>query len=58
MAGARQRAQPKDKMEGALQDLVCADRLTLADAQRAVATEWVSAYRQVLGRDPAETEAT
>ena len=44
---------PKDKLEGALQDLVCADRMPLADAQQAIATDWVAAYRQVLGRDPA-----
>jgi len=45
----------KDKLEGALLDLVCSDRMPLAEAQQAIATDWVTAYRQVLGRDPAQT---
>jgi hypothetical protein len=43
---------PKDKLETALHDLVCAHRMTLVDAQTAIATDWVSAYRQVLGAEP------
>jgi len=43
---------PKDKLEGALQDLVCARKLPLRDAQHLIATDWAAAYRQILGTDP------
>lgn len=43
---------PKDKLETALHDLVCSYRMTLTDAQNAIAGDWVSAYRQVLGTPP------
>jgi hypothetical protein len=43
---------PKDTLETALHDLVCSHRMTLTDAQNAIATDWVSAYRQVLGTEP------
>ncbi len=43
---------PKDKLETALHDLVCSHRMTLTDAQNAIATDWVNAYRQVLGTPP------
>ena len=43
---------PKDKLETALHDLVCAHQMTLTDAQTTIATDWVSAYRQVLGHAP------
>lgn len=43
---------PKDKLETALHDLVCSHRMTLTDAQDAVAGDWVNAYRQVLGTPP------
>ncbi|UZJ26841.1 hypothetical protein RHODO2019_18330 (plasmid) [Rhodococcus antarcticus] len=43
---------PKDTLETALHDLVCAHRMTLADAQNTIATDWVGAYRQVLGTAP------
>ena len=35
---------PKDHVEYALKRLVCDGRLTLAQAQRAIATNWVAAY--------------
>ena len=44
---------PKDKLEGALHDLVCSHRMTLTDAQNAIAGDWVTTYRQVLGTAPA-----
>jgi len=34
----------KDRLENHLHDLVCAGRLSLRTAQRAVATDWVAAY--------------
>jgi hypothetical protein len=36
----------KDDLEGRLRDLVCAGSLTLADAQAAIATDWVAAARR------------
>jgi len=43
---------PKDKLEGALRDLVCARKLPLRAAQHLIATDWAAAYRQILGTDP------
>ena len=43
---------PKDKLEGALHDLLCAHRITLTAAQRMIATDWIAAYRQILGTPP------
>jgi hypothetical protein len=39
---------PKDRLENALKRLVCARRLTLAQAQREIAGDWVAAYRRRL----------
>jgi len=43
---------PKDTLETALHDLVCSHRMTLTDAQNAIAGNWVTTYRQVIGTDP------
>lgn len=43
---------PKDTLEGALRDLLCAHRIALRDAQQLIATDWVTAYQQILGRSP------
>jgi len=43
---------PKDKLELALYDLVCSHRMTLTDAQNAIAGNWVTTYHQVLGAEP------
>jgi len=43
---------PKDKLEGALHDLLCAHHITLTAAQHMIATDWITAYRQVLGTPP------
>jgi hypothetical protein len=37
---------PKDKVESALKRLVCAGLLTLAEAQRQIAVNWVAAMRR------------
>ena len=37
---------PKDHLEDRLRALVCAGRMTLANARRLVATDWVSAYQR------------
>jgi hypothetical protein len=39
---------PKDELEDRLRELVCSGRLALAAAQRAVATNWVAAYRRFI----------
>jgi len=39
----------KDKLEGVLHDLLCAHRITLTVAQYMIATDWTTAYRQILG---------
>jgi len=44
---------PKDRLEDALHDLVCAHQVSLTAAQRLVAGNWVSAYRAILGTAPA-----
>ena len=43
----------KDKVEDYLHREVCAGRMDLADAQRAIAMDWVKVYRQVEERSPA-----
>ncbi len=43
---------PKDKLEGALHDLLCAPRIALTAAQHMIATDWITAYRQILGTPP------
>jgi hypothetical protein len=40
---------PKDALENRLREQVCDGALSLAAAQRAVASDWVAAYRRVLG---------
>jgi hypothetical protein len=39
----------KDRLENAAHRLVCAGRLALRDAQRAIARNWVALYKQVFG---------
>jgi hypothetical protein len=38
---------PKDHLENALRRMVCRGRLTLAQAQRRIASNWVTAYNQL-----------
>jgi hypothetical protein len=40
---------PKDKLEDRLRRMVCAGELTLAAAQSEIATDWVAAYRRLIG---------
>ena len=37
---------PKDHLEDALHRMVCEQHITLAQAQRLIATNWVSAYQR------------
>jgi hypothetical protein len=39
-------ANPKDRLENALKRLVCRGAMSLASAQRAIASDWVAAYRR------------
>jgi hypothetical protein len=39
-------AHVKDKLEDRLHELVCAGRLSLPEAQKAIATDWIAAYRR------------
>ncbi|MGO9712337.1 MAG: HNH endonuclease signature motif containing protein [Polyangiaceae bacterium] len=42
----------KDTVEDHLHREVCAGRMSLADAQRAIATDWSVVYRQIQGTSP------
>jgi hypothetical protein len=42
-------ADRKDELEWVLNRLVCAGRLPLHEAQRAIATDWIAAYRRYVG---------
>lgn len=48
-AGARYGSIQKDRLENALHGEVCSGRITLRAAQRAIAGDWVAAYRARLG---------
>lgn len=50
-------AHRKDTLENYLHRAVCAGRIPLAEAQQALATDWVAAYRKCLANTPA-LEAT
>lgn len=43
---------PKDTLEYALRDLLCSHRIARGEAQQMIATDSVTAYRQILGHDP------
>jgi hypothetical protein len=40
---------PKDRVENRLHKLVCAGSMTLATAQRKIATDWVKEYHRLFG---------
>ena len=44
-------ARAKDVLETRLKRLVCAGKLSLAAAQRAIATNWIAAYKRYVSRD-------
>ena len=45
-------AHVKDQLENRLHAEVCAGRLALKDAQKAISTDWVAAYRKFIGEPP------
>ena len=55
----RWNARVKDRLEGRLHRLVCIGALPLADAQHAIAADWIAAYRLYVGkRRPFRTART
>jgi len=42
-------AHVKDRLEVALLHLVCKGKLPLAEAQHAITTDWITAYRTYVG---------
>jgi hypothetical protein len=49
-------AHVKDRLENELHRRVCAGALPLAVAQRAIASDWIAAYRQYVGPSPAPAD--
>jgi hypothetical protein len=49
-------AHRKDVIETKLKTLICGGKITLADAQKAIATNWVAAYNKYV--TPADAKAT
>jgi hypothetical protein len=45
-------ARVKDRLENRMHKMVCAGELDLATAQRAIAADWVAAYRRYEGAEP------
>jgi hypothetical protein len=42
-------ARVKDRLENKLHKMVCDGKMSLTDAQKAIATDWVAAYRKYVG---------
>ncbi|MEO8713933.1 MAG: hypothetical protein ABI369_02865 [Acetobacteraceae bacterium] len=51
-------ADRKDELEAELGRLVCTGRVSLTEAQRAMATDWIAAWRRYVGLPGATGEAT
>ena len=47
--GGPEGAHVKDRLELRLLDLVCQGKLPLAEAQHAITTDWITAYRTYVG---------
>ena len=45
-------AHVKDKLENKLHALVCSGTITLTDAQTAISTDWIAAYKKYIGSMP------
>lgn len=43
-------ARIKDQVENKLHDLVCSGKISLADAQKAITTNWYTAYQKYVGK--------
>ncbi len=44
-------ARVKDELEDRLREMVCGGRLDLAEAQKAISTDWIAAYKKYFGTD-------
>jgi hypothetical protein len=53
---AGKNARSKDVIETKLKTMICSGKITLADAQKAIATNWVLAYNKYV--TPADAKAT
>jgi hypothetical protein len=42
-------AHEKDRLEQRLHRMICAERISVEEAQHAIATDWVAAYRKYVG---------
>jgi hypothetical protein len=51
-AGTVWNAHVKDGLEVKLHALVCAGKVTLADAQHEISTDWITAYKKYIGPTP------
>lgn len=52
-------AQAKDALETRLHSMVCSGQMSLEEAQRQIATDWIGAYKQVFHADrPVRVQAT
>jgi hypothetical protein len=51
-SGTPWNAHVKDKLENKLHALVCAGTITLSDAQTAISTDWIAAYKKYIGSAP------
>ena len=45
-------ARVKDRLENRLHELVCSGQLDLATAQKAIASNWIAAYKKYVGPEP------
>lgn len=45
-------ANVKDRLENKLHDLMCKGQISVSEAQKAIATDWIAAYRKYLGPLP------
>lgn len=45
-------AHVKDDLENKLHEMVCAGQISMADAQHAIATNWIDAYKKYVGPEP------
>jgi hypothetical protein len=51
-------AHVKDKLENRLHALVCAGTISLEEAQHAIATDWIAAYKHYIGSEPQPIQAS
>jgi hypothetical protein len=47
-------AHTKDELEDKLHYLVCHNEISLEDAQKAISTDWISAYKKYVAESPTE----